>query len=349
MGSITRKVFRVGAAALAGLLAASTSAEVHRFTEETLTLLMLESVDVPELYADPEGAASGTDARRAFSAERLVERLPQLATVVIADDGEGLPVTVSAVFAMDPKGGRPGGETPVELGLLKIQGVYAVREEDRARLAAWLGARAGAFVAGDVVLDRIEGSDAPAEVRVGDAGANDQPRPWSGVGEPFSGGLEHLRGQTFRDISFTILGRDGGTETPPEIRFEDLLGDVVLVHVWATWCAPCLAKMPGLQDMQDRYRHRGLTILNVSDEPADVLLDWLDKNASAMLHARRSNMGFLAGPGADARAGVPRPVYLVLDRAGVVREVMVGAMSRFGAEQADGSVDHLIKLVERHL
>ena len=291
---ITRNVNRVGAATLAVLLAASTSGEVHRFTEETLTLLMLESLNVAEVYAEPEEGASRSDAQpRAFSAERLVERLPQLATVAIADEGEGLPMTVRAVFAVDPEGDRPGGEIPLELGLLKIQGVYAVREKDRARLAAWLGARTAAFVAGDVVLDRIEGSDAPAEVRVGHTATNDQPHPWSAVGEPFSQNMEHLLGQTFRDISFTIL--------------------------------------------------------NVSDEPADILLDWLEKNPSAMLHARRSAMGFLAGPEADARAGVPRPVYLVLDRAGAVREVMVGAMSRVGAEKADGSVDHLTELVERHL
>ncbi len=350
MRSITRNVFRAGAAALAVLLAGSTSAEVHRFTEETLTLLMLESLDVPEVYAEPEEGAAGSDAQPgAFSAERLVERLPQLATVVVADDGDGLPYAVRSVFAVDSEGDRPGGEIPLELGLLKIQGVYAVREEDRARLAAWLGARTAAFVAGDVVLDRIEGSDAPAEVRVGDTAASGQPHPWSAVGESFSRGMEHLDGQTFRDISLTILGRGPGPEAPAEIRFEDLLGDVVLVHVWATWCAPCLAKMPGLEAMQEKYRHRGLTILNVSDEPADVLLDWLEQNPSSMLHARRSKMGFLAKPGAAPRAGVPRPVYLVLDRAGTVREVMVGAMSRVRAEKADGSVDDLAELVERHL
>lgn len=310
MGSITRNVFCVRAAALVVLCAASTSAEVHRFTEETL---------------------------------------PQLTTVIIADEGDGLRPSVRAVFAVDPEGDRPGAEIPLELGLLKVQGVYAVREEDRARLAAWLGARAPAFVAGDVVLDRIEGSDAPAVVRVGDVGASGQPHPWSAVGQSFSQGMEHLRGQTFRDISFTGLGRETGPDAPAELRFEDFVGDVVLVHVWATWCTPCLAKMPGLEAMQEKYRHRGLTILNLSDEPADILLDWLEKNPTAMLHARRSAMGFLAGPEADARGGVPRPVYLVLDRAGAVQEVMVGAMSRVGGGKVDGSLDHLAELVERHL
>ena len=59
MGSIARNVFRVRAAALVALFAASTSAEVHRFTEETMRLLMLESLNVPEAYAEPEEGPRG--------------------------------------------------------------------------------------------------------------------------------------------------------------------------------------------------------------------------------------------------------------------------------------------------
>ena len=80
-----------------------------------------------------------------------------------------------------------------------------------------------------------------------------------------------MRGRRLRDISFTSftnLARGDGPAPPAEIRFEDLVGDVVLVHVWATWCAPCLKKMPGLEALQATNRDRGLTIVNVSDEPA---------------------------------------------------------------------------------
>ena len=110
-----------------------------------------------------------------------------------------------------------------------------------------------------------------------------------------------------------------------EIRFEDLVGDIVFVHVWTTWCAPCLAKMPALEALQAQYRDRGLTVLNVSDEPAEVLLEWLEENPSSMLHGRRDDMGFLTGPEAGQPAAIPRPVYLVLDREGAVRGVQVGA------------------------
>ena len=343
MRSVTRNALRGGAATLVVLLAASMSAEVHRFTEETLTLLARESLDTPEVYAEPEAGGAGADRRpRAFSAVRLIGRLPQLATVVLAADGEA-PRTVTAVFAVDPADGPLRAEIPLELGLVKVQGVYAVREEDRSRLAAWLGARASAFIAGEVVIDRIEGSDATPEVRVGGRAASGEPHAWSTPVESFGGGMEHMRGRRLRDVSFTKLGRGDEREPPAEIRFQDLVGDVVLVHVWATWCAPCLKKMPGLEALQATNRDRGLTIVNVSDEPAWVLREWLEQNPSAMLHGRRDDLSFLAGPGMDRRAGVPRPVYLVLDREGAVREVRVGAMA------PDGSVQELSVLVERYL
>jgi thiol-disulfide isomerase/thioredoxin len=43
-----------------------------------------------------------------------------------------------------------------------------------------------------------------------------------------------------------------------------LRGRVVLVDFWATWCAPCLAELPRLQQLHRAYADRGLTIVGVS-------------------------------------------------------------------------------------
>lgn len=49
-----------------------------------------------------------------------------------------------------------------------------------------------------------------------------------------------------------------------EIAFEDHIGQVVLVNVWATWCGPCRVEMPPIQEAYRRYRDRGFTVLAVS-------------------------------------------------------------------------------------
>ena len=58
---------------------------------------------------------------------------------------------------------------------------------------------------------------------------------------------------------------DGGT-----FDLADHLGkEVVLISFWATYCEPCKAEMPVLEQLQQQYGERGLKILSVSLDGAD--------------------------------------------------------------------------------
>ena len=39
-------------------------------------------------------------------------------------------------------------------------------------------------------------------------------------------------------------------------------GKVYVVHFWATWCPPCIGKMPHLADLQARYKGQGVTVIS---------------------------------------------------------------------------------------
>src|SRR5690349_20312908 len=55
------------------------------------------------------------------------------------------------------------------------------------------------------------------------------------------------------------------------IRLSDYKGKVLLLDIWASWCAPCKQEMPQLDALASRLRGKGVEILAVSideDRPA---------------------------------------------------------------------------------
>jgi len=67
---------------------------------------------------------------------------------------------------------------------------------------------------------------------------------------------------------FTIRTFEGKS-----IRLSELRGKPVVLDFWATWCRPCRASMPHLDELQKRFGSQGLVVIGMSvDEgtPADV-------------------------------------------------------------------------------
>jgi thiol-disulfide isomerase/thioredoxin len=69
------------------------------------------------------------------------------------------------------------------------------------------------------------------------------------------------------NLDFTLRGTAGN-----DVKLSSFAGNVILVNFWATWCAPCRQEIPGLIELYDAYRGRGLVILGVSiDSPSTPL------------------------------------------------------------------------------
>ena len=115
---------------------------------------------------------------------------------------------------------------------------------------------------------------------------------------------------------YTVTTRDGRTITPDSLR-----GRVVFVNVWATWCPPCRAEMPALQQLADAYAAEGLVMLGLSVDrgPANTV--------DAFLAERHITypVAIVGADVIDAFGGVRGyPTSFLVDKAGVVRHAVMG-------------------------
>jgi thiol-disulfide isomerase/thioredoxin len=45
---------------------------------------------------------------------------------------------------------------------------------------------------------------------------------------------------------------------------EDLVGKIVVINLWATWCGPCTEEMPDLVRLQEEYGDKGVAVIAIS-------------------------------------------------------------------------------------
>ncbi|HEX4568793.1 MAG TPA: TlpA family protein disulfide reductase, partial [Dongiaceae bacterium] len=102
----------------------------------------------------------------------------------------------------------------------------------------FLGVIAAAFALGGAWLSASLAGDAPLTGAVADFNRIDPPLP--------------APGDAFKDSA----GK--------ELHLADFRGKLVLLNVWATWCAPCRAEMPSLDRLQAKLGDEGLLVLPLS-------------------------------------------------------------------------------------
>jgi thiol-disulfide isomerase/thioredoxin len=83
-----------------------------------------------------------------------------------------------------------------------------------------------------------------------------------------------------KPIEFAADTVDGG-----KLDSQSLKGKVVLIDFWATWCGPCVAGMPHLKKLHEKFHEQGLEIVGVPlDEDRENLDAFLLENKFPWKH-----------------------------------------------------------------
>lgn len=79
-----------------------------------------------------------------------------------------------------------------------------------------------------------------------------------------------FRGKEFGKLEF---GQAVSASLPSA---KDLKSKVILIDFWATWCGPCRAVIPEMNEWKKKFGS-DLTIIGVSDEPAETVKTFMQK------------------------------------------------------------------------
>ena len=112
-----------------------------------------------------------------------------------------------------------------------------------------------------------------------------------------------------------------------EVSLDQYKGKVVLLDFWATWCNPCRMTMPVLEKLQKEYPDTMVLLAINLQETRDEVRNYVREHNvdSRVLLDEEGSVGQVYGTGAI-------PMHVLIDKAGIVRNIQVGYDSRMATQ-----------------
>lgn len=143
---------------------------------------------------------------------------------------------------------------------------------------------------------------------------------WIGISAPEVDQLKNA--QEAASVGFLAPDFSLDTMQGETIRLADLRGQGVIINLWASWCGPCRAEMPAMQNVYEDFKDQGFTILAVNATNQDNL-------AAARAFVEELGLSYpilldVNGETSDLYNLRALPSTFFIDREGRIQEVIIG-------------------------
>lgn len=136
--------------------------------------------------------------------------------------------------------------------------------------------------------------------------------------------------------AFSLKDLSGKTLTQKSV-----LGKVVLLDFWASWCGPCKAASPTMQKLHSTYSAKGLMVIGANTSESDE-----DAKGAAAKYAKEHKYTYAFTPQSDKLANALHvtglPTFIAVDRRGKIRQVWLGYDPKKTPTELESFVSKLI-------
>jgi len=134
---------------------------------------------------------------------------------------------------------------------------------------------------------------------------------------------------TLRNYNWNLVDMEG-----KPTNLQSMQGKVILINVWATWCPPCVAELPGFAELYSDYKDEVVFAFVANDERQKVETFLKKKGYDLPVYFQAS-----ATPKPLERGSIP--VTFVLDRQGNIVVDKTGA-ANWNSDKTRSLLDELI-------
>tara|TARA_S200000501_G_scaffold297988_1_gene284396 strand:+ start:1007 stop:1834 length:828 start_codon:yes stop_codon:yes gene_type:complete len=118
--------------------------------------------------------------------------------------------------------------------------------------------------------------------------------------------------------------------------FKDFEGSLLVLNLWYINCGPCIAEMPYLNNIVNRYKDEDITFLALSFDSTSDITNFLQR--TDFIYQQGSiDRNFSASLSPVA------PAHFIVDKDGIIRDILIGA-----PRNTQEIYDRLVSLIEKN-